>query len=375
MIKNEFKHLDALRGIMAMYVTVVHFYILYTLNKKNELIFTDLRYLSMVQLGQVFMTVFFVLSGFLITYILLIEKRKTDSINFKKFYLRRAFRILPMYYLGVTCMYFLYRKACLGPDISLSPMCTELAERSRYYFLMVPNWAHAIDKTMPHISNYWSIGAEEQFYILWPIILYLSANHLRTFYGIYLFYCILLIGMVLIGNLYFHNQNITFTNIAKLMDYTRFGAFAFGGVIAFYLLHSGEGVYQKAHLFLIRKRIQWVCLLLPFIINIIPNEHVLFLKHIIVIPCCAVIIYNLAYDEHSILKLDHKYLNYLGKTTYSLYILNQIVIDFAIKICFAAHIKNPFKVFIITISVLLLLSFLCYELIEKPFMKLRRFFG
>lgn len=95
MIKNEFKHLDALRGIMAMYVTVVHFYILYTLNKKNELIFTDLRYLSMVQLGQVFMTVFFVLSGFLITYILLIEKRKTDSINFKKFYLRRAFGFFP----------------------------------------------------------------------------------------------------------------------------------------------------------------------------------------------------------------------------------------------------------------------------------------
>lgn len=375
MIKNEFKHLDALRGIMAMYVTVVHFYILYTLNKENQMEFMGLKTLSIVQLGQVFMTVFFVLSGFLITYILLIEKGRTGTINFRKFYLRRAFRILPMYYLGVTGMYFLYRKACLGADICHTPMCTELSERSRYYFFMVPNWAHAIDKTMPHISNYWSIGAEEQFYIVWPIILYFADRYLRTFYGIYVVYCLLLISMVLIGNLYFHNQNITFTNIAKLMDYTRFGAFAFGGVIAYYLLHAEKDKHQKAHQLLVRTSTQWICLLLPFAINVIPNLNVIFLKHILVIPCCAVIIYNLAYDEHSILKLDNKYLNYLGKATYSLYILNQIVIDFTIKICFAAHIKHPAKIFVVTITVLLLLSFLCYELIEKPFMKLRRYFG
>jgi len=374
MIKTEFKHLDALRGIMASYVTLVHFFILYTLNKNQQLVFTNLSYLSFVQLGQVFMTVFFVLSGFLITYILLVEKEKTGNVSFKKFYLRRAFRILPMYYLAVFAMYFLYKKACLNPDMQLSSLCMELKERTLYYVFMVPNWAHAIDKTLPHISNYWSIGAEEQFYIIWPFILYYSRNFLRAFFGIYLFYCLLLIAMVIVGNLYFHD-NQTFTNIAKLVDYTRFGAFSFGGLMAYYFLNQQAEVYQKMHHFFIKKSTQIICLSLPFIINIIPNEHVLFLKHILVIPCCAVIIYNLAFDENSILKLDNKILNYVGKITYSLYILNQIIIDFMIKICFAAHLKNPYKIFIITMIVLLVASVICYELIEKPFMKLRKRFN
>jgi peptidoglycan/LPS O-acetylase OafA/YrhL len=374
MIKNEFKHLDALRGIMAMYVTLVHFFILYSLNKHNELVFTNLSYLSVVQFGQVLMTVFFVLSGFLITYILLIEKEKSGTINFKRFYLRRAFRILPMYYLAVGGMYLLYKKACISPDMITTPLCSELRERTFYYVFMVPNWAHAIDKTLPHISNYWSIGAEEQFYILWPIVLYFTIQFVRTFFGIYLFYSLLLIGMVIVGNLYFPDH-VLFTNIAKLMDYTRFGAFAFGGLIAYYLLHHEKPANLHIHTIFIRKSTQIICLLLPLIVNIIPNEHVLFLKHIVVIPCSGIIIYNLAFDKNSILKLDNKILNYLGKTTYSLYILNQIVIDFMIKICFAAHFKNPVKIGMLTITVLIVLSIISYELIEKPFMKLRRIFG
>lgn len=375
MNKGEFKNLDSLRGIMAMYVTVVHFYILYTLNKRHEMEFTGLKTLAVVQLGQIFMTVFFVLSGFLITYILLIEKQKSNNLNFKRFYLRRAFRILPMYYLGVISMYLLYRKVCLGAELIHTELCAELPERAFYYFAMIPNWAHAIDKNMPHISNYWSIGAEEQFYLFWPLILYFSKNYLRTFYGMYFFYCLLMIGFVVVGNVIYNNQNIVLIQFAKLFDYTRFGAFAFGGVIAFYFIHADEQRYHKIHQFFILKKTQWFCLLLPFFVNVIPVVQVVFLKHLLVIPCCAILIYNMAYNEQSILKIDHKYLNYLGKTTYSLYILNQIVIDFAIKICMGAHIKGVVLIFVLTISLLLITSILCYEFIEKPFMKLRRYFG
>ncbi len=373
-IKTEFKHLDALRGIMASYVTLVHFYILYTLNKTNQLVIKNLSYLSFVQLGQVFMTVFFVLSGFLITYILLIEKEKSDTIYFKKFYLRRAFRILPMYFLALASMYFFYKSACKQASLIGTPLCVELKERTLYYILMVPNWAHAIDKTLPHISNYWSIGAEEQFYLIWPLVLYFSRNFIRTFFGIYIFYCLVLISMVILGNLYFE-KNQTFTNIAKLIDYTRFGAFSFGGLMAFYLLHHTSALYVKTHEFFTKKSTQIICLLLPFVINIVPNEHVVFLKHILIIPCCGIIIYNLAFDDASFLKIDNKILNYIGKITYSLYILNQIVIDIVIKICFGLHFKNPYKIFIVTMVILFVASIICYELIEKPFMKLRRKFS
>ena len=59
-------------------------------------------------------------------------------------------------------------------------------ERAFYYFAMILNWAHAIDKNMPHISNYWSIGAEEHFIFLATYSIFFK-NYLRTFYGIYFF--------------------------------------------------------------------------------------------------------------------------------------------------------------------------------------------
>ncbi|MCB0508469.1 MAG: acyltransferase [Bacteroidetes bacterium] len=375
MIKNEFKHFDALRGIMAMYVTFVHFFILYTLNKHKALVFTNQKYLGIVQLGQVFMTVFFVLSGFLITYILLREKQKHGTINFKRFYLRRAFRILPMYYLTVILMYWLYHKACGNIDIIHTPMCMELNERAIYYFAFLPNVAYAIEKTLPHISNFWSIGAEEQFYIFWPLVLYFFRQHLKAFWYIYLFYCLLLMVMVLIGNLYYHNANQEFINVAKFFDYTRFGAFAFGGIIAHFILFDKEEKQQRLHQFFKKKSTQVFCLFFCFFINIFPDNNIMFLKHILVIPCCGILIYNFAVDDSSLLKIDNKYWNYIGKTTYSLYILNQIVIDFVIKICFFFHIVNPFAVAIISIGLLIVASIICYEFIEKPFMQLRRKFG
>lgn len=373
MIKSEFKHLDALRGIMAMYVSFVHFGVLYIINKHAEMKFDTLNYFGAIQLGQVFMTVFFVLSGFLITYILLVDKERDKTVHFKKFYLRRAFRILPLYYIAVFGIFFLYRHACLKPDVTIVPLCNDLHERTLYYIFMLPNWAHAVDKTLPHISNYWSIGAEEQFYILWPIILYFSKNYLKVFFSIYVVYCLALI-VVYVFRLSFM-ENLLFVQSARFLDYTRFGAFAFGGIIAYYALHHADTVYKTTIELITRKSTQYFCLIFPFILTIIPNEYVAFLKHIIVIPCSAVIIYNLAMNENVIFKIDNRYLNYLGKITYSLYILNQIIIDFAIKICFAAKIHEKLVIFIFSMTALLICSVISYHLIEKPFMKLRRRFG
>lgn len=373
MSKKEFKHLDALRGIMATYVSVVHFAVLYYLNKNNKLEFNDMRFFGAVQLGQVFMTVFFVLSGFLITYILLQEKEKYNKVDFKKFYLRRAFRILPLYYIAVFCMFILYKKACLRPTISSIDLCSSLYERTMYYIFMVPNWAHAIDKTLPHISNYWSIGAEEQFYIVWPIIIYFTTNYIKVFFRIFVAYCLILIVAYVFRLSFMDNKLLV--HIVRFLDYTRFGAFAFGGIVSYFVLHHKDKILQQTLIFITKKNTQICCLVIPFLITLIPNEYVAFLKHIIVIPCCAIIIYNMAMNDNIILKIDNKFLNYLGKITYSLYILNQIVIDFVIKICFAAHFKNPYKIFIVTMFILFVLSAISYELIEKPFMKLRRRFG
>jgi peptidoglycan/LPS O-acetylase OafA/YrhL len=105
--------------------------------------------------------IFFEISGFLITSLLLQEHRKRGSISLRGFYLRRAFRILPplYFYLGViVALCFLGRLALNAEDILSSA------------FFFHNFYEHA---TMWSVEHLWSISVEEQFYLFWPILLVL----------------------------------------------------------------------------------------------------------------------------------------------------------------------------------------------------------
>jgi peptidoglycan/LPS O-acetylase OafA/YrhL len=100
---------------------------------------------------------FFVLSGFLITGILL---RSRDSANYYRvFYARRALRIAPLYY-GVAIGVFLLRGF---PSVPFSVQI--------FYWLNLSNLISAFHPALiPQLSHYWSLGIEEQFYFVWPLI-------------------------------------------------------------------------------------------------------------------------------------------------------------------------------------------------------------
>jgi peptidoglycan/LPS O-acetylase OafA/YrhL len=112
---------------------------------------------------------FFFLSAFLITKLLLIEKEKTSTINLRSFYIRRMLRIWPLYfvYLGAIALLGLFAR-----DAHMS-VKTLLAFGS-----LLANW-YFIVTGMPSslTSHLWSISVEEQFYLLWPGICK-SARHL-----------------------------------------------------------------------------------------------------------------------------------------------------------------------------------------------------
>lgn len=107
--------------------------------------------------------VFFVLSGYLITSILVRERAKTGAISLRAFYARRAFRILPAYYafllIAVLLVAFGVFEATAGQLVST--------------FLFVSDYT-------PHDANWiehtWSLAVEEQFYFLWPAVLVLAGN-------------------------------------------------------------------------------------------------------------------------------------------------------------------------------------------------------
>ncbi len=118
--------------------------------------------------GHLGVILFFVLSGFLITYLLLEEKSRFRNISLPKFYIRRILRIWPIYYLMLLLSFFIFP--------ALFP---EYPGKNDFHFLpklllcifFLPNLSLVMFGGMPGASHLWSIGVEEQFYFLWPAIL------------------------------------------------------------------------------------------------------------------------------------------------------------------------------------------------------------
>lgn len=115
-----------------------------------------LRYVPFLRSGAQGVAVFFVLSGFLITHLLLKEANRTGNINLKRFYFRRTFRIFPPFYV------FLAVVAILGGLHLVAVSVAALAGAATYTWNYLPlpeTWV---------LGHSWSLSLEEQFYLLWP---------------------------------------------------------------------------------------------------------------------------------------------------------------------------------------------------------------
>jgi peptidoglycan/LPS O-acetylase OafA/YrhL len=120
-------------------------------------------------------TLFFVLSGFLITYLLLEERAETGTIRIRDFYLRRVLRIWPLYYLLVGLGFFVFPRLLVPQELQhrvYDAFGTQLA----LYGLLMPNVAFVHLQRIPLVSHLWSVGSEEQFYLAWPVLVRLARD-------------------------------------------------------------------------------------------------------------------------------------------------------------------------------------------------------
>jgi peptidoglycan/LPS O-acetylase OafA/YrhL len=112
--------------------------------------------------GTIGVTIFFALSGYLITTLLLAENRKTGSISLSQFYRRRIFRILPAFYV----FWFVY------VGIMLFTRETVPWDQALSSFFHYSNYYWGLTGKAPIMSITWSLSIEEQFYLLWPLLFY-----------------------------------------------------------------------------------------------------------------------------------------------------------------------------------------------------------
>lgn len=154
--------LDGLRGVAILLVMVYHF-VLYGGWRPVGPVETWLYRVATT--GWIGVDLFFVLSGFLITGIL--YDAKGGGRYFRSFYARRVLRIFPLYY-GFLAAYF-----ALAPFLSSAG--TALREGQTWYWTYLVNVDIALHGWPDHyaIAHFWSLAVEEQFYLLWPLVVFL----------------------------------------------------------------------------------------------------------------------------------------------------------------------------------------------------------
>lgn len=167
MANKYLKGLSALRFYAALLVLLYH-----GVEHLEDLGIFSLSNINIFHQGNTAVDFFFVLSGFLISYLAIYEIKEKTRVNFKLFFLRRVFRIMPLYYATFIVMFvftgFVY------PVISGSPILNfPLLKGALCYVFMLPNLVMPLWK-VSILNIFWSIGVEEQFYLLFPLVIVLS---------------------------------------------------------------------------------------------------------------------------------------------------------------------------------------------------------
>lgn len=146
--QTKFQALDGLRGVSILLVIISHFFRSYSLNDHYT--------------GRLGVHIFFVISGFLITTLLFKEKLKYGKLNLKNFYIRRCFRILPVVLLYLTVLIFL--KMVYDLKISGTSFLASFLFIKNLPILHHRDW---------YTEHFWTLGVEEQFYLLFPFLFWL----------------------------------------------------------------------------------------------------------------------------------------------------------------------------------------------------------
>ena len=160
--------LDGIRGIAILMVMAYHFTI-YGM-ERTPAVFIDRLFYRVFTAGWCGVDLFFVLSGFLITGILL--DAKGEKHFFRNFYVRRILRIFPLYY-GFLIVFFFW----LSLTSTVDDNFRSLLDQQGWYWSYLVNISIAIEgwPRMHTIGHFWSLAVEEQFYLFWPLVIFFFA--------------------------------------------------------------------------------------------------------------------------------------------------------------------------------------------------------
>lgn len=302
-------------------------------------------------------SIFFALSGFLITFLLMKEK-EVKPVNIKNFYLRRILRIWPLYY-----SYFL---VCIITLMVYGMPFNKTAVV--FYTLLAANIPFILDTAMPFLTHYWSLGVEEQFYAFWPwMVKKLNHNLLKAIVTVTVILILLRVGFRLLEIKY--GIGLPY----KIITVTRFHCMLIGAVGAI-LYYQNNKQFLRAVTNIFAQLAAWtVIVLLAFNKFKVPS----FIDNEVVSAATVIIIIGQVTGKNKLVNLENKLSDFIGKISYGIYVIHPLLIFFIAKLIGNLTGKGFWSyllVYAAVAGVTVTISFLSYNYFEKPFLKIKQKF-
>jgi peptidoglycan/LPS O-acetylase OafA/YrhL len=304
--KVFFSNLNGVRAIAAFMVVVAH--IEFHKASYNIPMITGI---NLFNLGKVGVTIFFSLSGFLITYLLLEERKNYVKVNLRAFYVRRILRIWPLYFLIILFGFFVYPQHASPKALWLS-----------LFFL--PNLAFVLNLLPDIFDTIWSIGTEEQFYIFHPHFFRIKKIE-HVLYALVLFIVVffLLDGVVKIYGSHSHRGEV----LAQLFYYARYDNMMIGAIVAVLYFNTKNTAFnfkfQKAFNLLFNKNVQLILLMLFIVFVLVYITWLPPQGDVVISILSALLIVNLCEPATSIYSLNNGGYQFVGNISYGIYLLHK----------------------------------------------------
>ncbi len=352
--------LDGIRGIAIILVLLYH----------------NFSFIEYFNYGWIGVDFFFVLSGFLITTILLNNLKSGNY--YKNFYTRRVLRILPLYYLSLV-LFLLVLPAIKGFTLDMS----YYRENQLWFWLYLQNWtlifneggnAHALD-------HYWSLAIEEQYYLLWPLIIMWIKRPKWI-----LIVCITMLLLIIGARLYiWNNREELSISYLRLFLFTRLDGIIIGSMLAiiFYINSKLIRKYFTGFIILLTVANYLFYLLIKKQNPDFPTWGVAGYTTFSFL--FAIVIYEAVMKENRLINsiLTIGILRFLGKYSYGFYIFHWPVFlmfnPFFTELTSQLFERNSLGQMItsalLSTIVGLIVSILSYHLFEIHFLKLKKRFN
>jgi peptidoglycan/LPS O-acetylase OafA/YrhL len=302
---------------------------------------------------------FFVLSGFLITWLLLKENQKQGEISLPKFYMRRVLRIFPAFYV--------YWFGVLALLLITGKMIPWRHAFSAFFYL--GDYYNAIVRPPDSfVSHTWSLAIEEQFYLLWPTLLYVFRRDLarltRVLVGIIVFVWVYRAFLALVVNV---NQSYIYNAFDTRLDHLLVGC------LLAVLLH--RGAFKPVWQFLASRVYLPAITLGLLVFSVLLEVHygdgyrnvIGFTVDPLLVAVLLVQLVSLS-SSATWRWINWSWVRYLGRISYSLYLYQEMTLYPARRIL-AAH--GVFVQLLAAVAGTVLVASASYYLIEKPFLRLK----